>query len=325
MLETSARLLRLLSLFQGRRYWSGPDLAARLEITSRTLRRDVDKLRSLGYPIHSSSGLEGGYQLGAGSIMPPLLLDDDEAVAVALGLRYAAGGNVAGVEEASVRALTKIEQILPARLARRVNALQTAIVVPAKSESSIDARTLSAIAGACRDNETLRFRYRDHRGAATERCTEPHRVVHTGRRWYLVAWDAGRKDWRTFRLDRIEGRVAPGSRFVPREPPSSDLAAYVRKGIWSSPNCRARIKLLVPADKVTTWVPPDIGLIEPLDSHSCCFDIGADSWEHLAMQIMFLRVDFEVSEPPELVAEVQRLAQRYRSATLRKRVTRRVT
>src|ERR1700691_2946561 len=153
MLETSARLLRLLALFQARRYWSGGDLAARLEVTSRTLRRDVDKLRSLGYPIHSTSGAEGGYQLGAGSTMPPLLLDDEEAVAVALGLRLAAAGAIEGVEEASVRALSKIEQILPPRLGRRVAALQSVIMIPARAGASVNARTLSAIAGACRDHE----------------------------------------------------------------------------------------------------------------------------------------------------------------------------
>src|SRR5947207_12266341 len=176
VLETSARLLRLLSLFQGRRYWSGADLADRLAVTSRTLRRDVDKLRTLGYPIHSTSGAEGGYQLGVGTTMPPLLLDDEEAVAVALGLRFAASGSVEGVEEASVRALTKIEQILPARLARRVAALQAAIVMPARGESAVDGRLLSVIASACRDLETLRFRYRDHSGAVSARCVEPHRL-----------------------------------------------------------------------------------------------------------------------------------------------------
>src|SRR5579872_90722 len=173
MLGTSARLLRLLSLFQGRRYWSGSGLAERLEVTSRTLRRDVDKLRTLGYPIHSTSGTEGGYQLGAGTVMPPLLLDDDEAVAVALGLRAATTGAIEGIEEASVRALSKIEQILPPRLGRRVAALQSMIVTPAHAESAVDARMLATIAGACREHESLRFRYRDHAGTPTARSVEP--------------------------------------------------------------------------------------------------------------------------------------------------------
>ena len=317
MLETSARLLQLLSLFQGRRYWSGSDLASRLEVTSRTLRRDVDKLRTLGYPIHSTSGAEGGYQLGAGSTMPPLLLDDEEAVAVALGLRFAAGGSIEGVEEASVRALTKIEQILPSRLARRLAALQAVIVMPGRNESTVAARTLSVIAAACRDLESLRFRYRDHGGTVSARSVDPHRLVNTGRRWYLVAWDADRKDWRTFRVDRIQEKVTTGLRFAPRDPPAKDLAAYVSKGAWLAPRCRARIKLLVAAEVVTAQLPPGIGLIEPIDDHSCIFDIGASSFERLALHLVFLGVDFELTEPPELVAQINKLADRYRKATVK--------
>jgi predicted DNA-binding transcriptional regulator YafY len=314
MLETSARLLRLLSLFQSRRYWPGPDLAARLEVTSRTLRRDVDKLRTLGYPIRSTSGAEGGYQLGAGSAMPPLLLDDEEAVAVALGLRYAAAA-VEGVEEASVRALSKIEQILPPRLGRRVAALQAAVVLPARSGPSVNARTLSAIAGACRDHEALRFRYLDHAGTASTRFVEPHRLVSTGRRWYLVAWDSDRKDWRTFRVDRIQPRLTTGPRVAPREPPAQDLAAYVARGVSYAPPCRARIKLLAAAEVVAERLPPYMGLIEPIDEHSCFFEIGAPTFESLAMHLSLLGVDFELSEPVELVEQVRRLSDRYRLAT----------
>ena len=315
MLETSARLLRLLSLFQARRYWSGPDLAQRLEVTPRTLRRDVDKLRTLGYPIHSTSGAEGGYQLGAGSTMPPLLLDDEEAVAVALGLRCAATGAIEGVEEASVRALSKIEQMLPPRLARRVAALQAMIVTPAGAGSAVDARTLSTIAGACRDHEMLHFHYSDRAGTATSRSVEPHRVVHTGRRWYLVAWDAGRKDWRTFRVDRMERRVTAGPRFVPREPPSRDLAAYVSQGWWSAAKCRARVKLLIAAEVLAERLPPGLGLVEPIDGQSCFFDTGASTYESLAMHLALLGVDFEIAEPLELAVEVRRLAGRFRQAT----------
>jgi len=314
MLETSARLLRLLSLFQGRRYWSGAELAERLEITARTLRRDVDKLRSLGYPVHSATGAEGGYQMGAGTTMPPLLLDDEEAVAVSLGLRLAAGGNVEGVEEASMRALSKIEQILPARLGRRVAALQAAIVMPGRAESAVDARMLSILAGACRDLESLRFRYRDYGGAVSVRSVEPHRLVHTGRRWYLVAWDTGREDWRTFRVDRMEEKVAAGARFEPREPPAKDLAVYVAKGAWTSPRCRARIKLLVAADEAARHLPPHVGMIEAIDERSCWFNAGAPSFESLATHLVFLGMDFELSEPAELVEHVSRLAERYRRA-----------
>jgi predicted DNA-binding transcriptional regulator YafY len=315
MLETSARLLRLLSLFQGRRYWSGSDLAERLDVTSRTLRRDVEKLRTLGYPIHSTSGAEGGYQLGAGSTMPPLLLDDEEAVAVAIGLRSAATGTVEGIEEASVRALSKIEQILPQRLARRISGLQSIIVTPPASNSAVDARCLSAIAGACRDYETLRFRYRDHAGAATARSVEPHRLVHTGHRWYLVAWDSDRQDWRTFRVDRIQPKPVAGPRFTPRDPPARDLAAYVGRGIAYAPPCRARVKLLVPADQVVRHWPNGAGLLEPIDDQTCVLEMGASCYEALAMHIAFLGVDFEVTAPEELVTQIRRLAARYTKAT----------
>src|SRR5271165_4548736 len=217
MLETSARLLGLLSLFQAQRYWSGAELSERLEVTARTLRRDVDKLRSLGYPVNSTSGTAGGYQLGAGATLPPLLLDDDEAVAVAVGLRTAASGTVAGIEEASVRALSKLQQVLPVRLRSRVRALHAFILPLANTGPTVNAEALSKIAGACRDYERLRFRYRNRDAVESVREVEPHRLVHTGRRWYLAAWDAGRENWRTFRVDRIEPPISTGQRFNPRE------------------------------------------------------------------------------------------------------------
>jgi predicted DNA-binding transcriptional regulator YafY len=311
MVETSARLLRLLSLFQGRRYWSGHDLADRLEVTPRTLRRDVDKLRSLGYPIHSSAGIEGGYQLGAGSTMPPLLLDDEEAVAVALGVRAAATGAIEGIEEASMRALSKIDQLLPPRLGRRVAALQS-MIVTATARVHVDAKTLTAIAGACRDNESLRFRYSDYSGKTTARSVEPHRLVHTGRRWYLVAWDTDRADWRTFRVDRMEPRVTTGARFVPREPPAKDLAAYIAKGAWNAPRCRARVKLFAAAEVIIERWPPSAGMVEPIDDQSCSFEMGASTYENLATYLVMFGVDFEVAGPPELIEEIQRLSARLR-------------
>jgi predicted DNA-binding transcriptional regulator YafY len=316
MLETSARLLRLLSLFQGKRYWSGADLAERLEVTSRTLRRDVDKLRSLGYPIHSTSGVEGGYQLGAGSVMPPLLLDDDEAVAVALGLRSTAVGSIEGVEEASVRALTKIEQILPPRLAKRLSALQAMIVTAADSHANVSARTLSVIAGACRDSELLRFRYSDRAGTASSRTVEPHRLVNTGRRWYLVAWDTTREDWRTFRVDRIPSTPTTGERVPPRNPPAADLATYIAKGIWQAPECRARIKVMTSAEELAARLPKG-AMVEAVDKNSCYLDTGDSTYEALAMYLIFLGVDFELTEPGELVEEVRRVAARYARAAAR--------
>lgn len=314
MLETSARLLRLLSLFQRRRYWAGSELADRLEITTRTLRRDVDKLRSLGYPIHSTAGVEGGYQLGAGSTMPPLLLDDDEAVAVAIGLQYATTAAVEGVGEIALRALAKMEQILPPRLHRRVTALHTVTVTAADNRSAVSATLLSTIAGACRDREQLRFRYLDNVGKASTRQVEPFRLVHTGRRWYLVAWDTDRQDWRTFRVDRVQGRATTGDRFPPREPPAKDLAAYVTKGVWQAPGCRARVKLLIPAEEAASRLPAWAGTIEPCDAGSCYLDTGAGSYENLAMHLALVGVDFQIIGPPELIAETQRLADRYHRA-----------
>ncbi|MGH8829124.1 MAG: helix-turn-helix transcriptional regulator, partial [Jiangellaceae bacterium] len=203
MIDTSARLLRLLSLLQARREWSGAELAERLDVSPRTVRRDVDRLRQLGYPVDATRGTDGGYRLGAGAEMPPLLLDDDEAVAVAVSLRTGASdGTVAGLEETSMRALVKLEQVLPARLRRRVNAVSsfTVPVPSAVAAPKVEAGLLSVIATACRDHERLRFDYRDHDAAESLRVVEPHRLVSWGRRWYLLAWDVDRDDWRTFRL-----------------------------------------------------------------------------------------------------------------------------
>jgi predicted DNA-binding transcriptional regulator YafY len=203
MLDTSVRLLRLLSLLQARRDWSGADLAGRLGVTTRTVRNDIERLRILGYEVRSSTGITGGYRLAPGSAMPPLLLDDEEVVAVGLGLRAAAAGTVTGIEEMSLRALTKLEQTLPARLRHRLDALRHATVSAAAGGPTVDSETLTVIAGACRDQELLRFDYQGRDGDASVRRVEPHRLVYTGRRWYLLAWDTDRADWRTFRADRI--------------------------------------------------------------------------------------------------------------------------
>jgi predicted DNA-binding transcriptional regulator YafY len=310
MIETSARLLRLLSLFQGRRYWSGAELADRLEVTARTLRRDVDKLRSLGYPIHSSAGVEGGYQLGAGATMPPLLLDDEEAVAVALGVRAAATGAIQGIEEASLRALSKIEQILPPRLGRRVAALQSMIVSGGGSRVRADARTLSVLASACRDRESVRFEYRDFNGSESTRQAEPYRLVNTWRGWYLVAWDMARRDWRTFRVDRIAPGVRVGVAFEPRSLPAKDLVAYVAQGVRRASPCHARVKLLVSAEAMAKRSPWFAGSIESIDDASCWFEATASTFENLAAYLAMLGVDFEVDGPAELVVELRRLGDR---------------
>ena len=311
MLNTSARLLRLLSLFQARRYWSGADLADRLDVTARTLRRDVDRLRSLGYPVHSTSGTAGGYQLGAGANLPPLLLDDDEAVAVALGLRTSASGSVGGIEEASVRALLKLEQVLPPRLRQRVAALHGFIEPLRGRGPTVDAERLSAIAGACRDHEAIRFVYHDRAGTPSARTVEPHRLVHTGYRWYLVAWDLARKDWRTFRVDRIEGKLKTSTRFMPRKPPGGDFAAFVSKSLASVPYpIRARVTLQAPVEAVTKRVPPSAGVLEAIDQRSCMLHTGSHSLEGLTIHLMMLGVDFQVHEPPELIDHLRRLAER---------------
>jgi predicted DNA-binding transcriptional regulator YafY len=312
MLETSARLLRLLSLFQARRYWTGAELAEQLEITGRTLRRDVDRLRSLGYPVHSTSGTAGGYQLGSGANLPPLLLDDDEAVAVVLGLRTTAGATVTGIEEASLRALLKLEQVLPARLQHRVAALHSFIVPLASGGPKVDGRMLTTIAAACRDRLRLRFTYHGRAGAPSERAVEPHRLVHTGRRWYLAAWDVGRKDWRTFRIDRIEPKLKTSSLFTPRNPPDGDFAAYVMRSVSYAPYPhRARVTLHAPVAEIAKRIPPAAGVLEAIDDDHCMLHTGSSSLELLAMHLGLIGVDFDVHEPPELIDHFRCLAERF--------------
>src|ERR671919_2171878 len=216
MTETSSRLLELLSLLQARRDWPGGELAERLEVSGGTVRRDVERLRGLGYPVESLTGPAGGYRLLAGSAMPPLLLDDEEAIAIAVGLRTAARASVTGIEETAVRALVKLEQVLPAHLRRRVGALGSATFTLPVTGPTVDPQELTVIAAACRDSECLRFGYRSRDGSDSRREVEPHSLVNHGRRWYLVAWDHRRDDWRTFRIDRLAKPASTGVRFVRR-------------------------------------------------------------------------------------------------------------
>src|SRR6476469_6471125 len=229
MSETSGRLLRLLSLLQTPREWPGPELARRLGVTQRTVRNDVERLRQLGYPVLASRGSVGGYRLSAGTAMPPLLLDDAEAVAVAVALSTASGGAVDGLEETALRALTKLLQVLPTRLSGRVDALQahTGRVSGRRRGGEVDGKLLALLAAAARDREVVRFAYSDHRGSATERRIEPYRLVNWGLRWYLLAFDLERDDWRTFRCDRMSQTRSIGHRFRLRELPAEDVAAYV--------------------------------------------------------------------------------------------------
>ena len=309
--DTSVRLLRLLSLLQARGFWPGAELAERLEVTPRTLRRDVDRLRSLGYPVRSSSGVAGGYQLGAGASLPPLLLDDDEATAVALALSTAAAGTIVGMEEIAVRTLAKLEQVLPARLRQRVNALNDAIVPLDFAGPRVEPRLLSILAGASRNHERASFCYGDVEGRVAERSTEPHGLVYARSRWYLVAWDESRADWRTFRVDRIRGDVTLGSRFAPREIPHGDLATYVSKSVASgSYPFRARVVFHAPRSRIAQRIPPLAGYLEAIDDQRCVLETGSHSLDMLALYIAGVGEDFEIHEPPELADAMRRLAAR---------------
>jgi predicted DNA-binding transcriptional regulator YafY len=317
MLETSARLLRLLSLLQAPRDWTGAELAERLSVSTRTVRNDIERLRDLGYPVRATRGSAGGYRLEAGTAMPPLLLDDEEAVAVALGLRTAAAGTIAGIEETSLRALAKLEQVLPARLRRRVNALQTYTVPVSRGNRgpTVDAEVLTLITAACRDHERLRFDYRSHDGTVSLRVVEPYRLVNWGRRWYLVAWDTDRTDWRTFRVDRIAPRTPTGPRFPPRDLPA-DAADHVMRGVSAAGwRYRARVIVHAPAETIAERINPAVGTVEAIDDDTCILATGSDTLESLAVHLGMLCVDFTVNEPPELRAHVEQLAERYRRAT----------
>jgi predicted DNA-binding transcriptional regulator YafY len=313
VVETSARLLRLLSLLGVRPDWTGADLAARLDVTPRTLRRDMQKLRSLGYPVHAAPGVAGGYRLGAGAALPPLLLDDDEAVAVALSLRTAASHAVTGVAEASARALAKLEQVLPSRLRERVVAVSQATVPLAGPEPAVDAEVLTMIARACRGQEQLALRYRPRDGAVTDRRLEPHRLVQAGYRWYLVARDIDRASWRTFRLDRIESPRMTGIRFVPRDPP--DAAAFVANAISTAPyRYQARVLLHAPLAVIAAEMPPTVGTVEAAGNDGCMLTTGSDSLDGLTFHLGHVGCDFTVLEPPELIDRVRMLAERLQRA-----------
>jgi predicted DNA-binding transcriptional regulator YafY len=316
MLETSVRLLRLLSLLQARRDWSGAELADRLGVTTRTVRNDMERLRTLGYQVHSTTGAAGGYRLGAGTALPPLLLDDDEAVAVVVGLRAAAAGTVTGIEETSLRALAKLEQTLPSRLRHRVDALRTVTVSAAGGGPTVAAETLTAIAAASHHREQLRFDYVGHDGEATARTVEPHRLVYTGRRWYLLAWDPGRDDWRTFRADRIRPRLPNGPRFASREPPGGDAVTHVLRGVGSLAwRHQAQVRLYAPAAAIAERITTTAGLLEPVDERTCLLRTGGDSLHDLAGFQGSLEIAFDVLDPPELRTLLRGLATRYANAT----------
>jgi predicted DNA-binding transcriptional regulator YafY len=313
--DPSGRLLRLLSLLQTPREWQGGELAERLGVTARTVRRDIDRLRELGYPVHATRGGAGGYRLTAGTAMPPLLLDDDEATAIAIGLRTAAAGAVTGIEDTSLRALAKIEQVLPHRLRPRVAALTEAAVSlppPDAAPPAADPGVLALLAAACVTREHVRFTYTAAGGEQTRRLAQPHRLVAAGRRWYLVAHDEDRAAWRTFRADRITGPHRTGVRGPARElPGGADAASWAMDALaGGSGTIRARLLLHAPiaeaAGQVTAWH----GVLEPAGEDACLLHTRSDSLRFLAHRIALLPVDYTLLDPPELAPHLAAIADR---------------
>ncbi|PKW09384.1 Predicted DNA-binding transcriptional regulator YafY, contains an HTH and WYL domains [Streptomyces sp. 1222.5] len=311
--DTPARLLQLLSLLQTPREWPGGELSDRLGVSRRTVRRDIDRLRELGYPVQATKGADGGYRLVAGKAMPPLVLDDEEAVAIAVGLRAGAGHALEGVDEASVRALAKLEQVLPARLRHQVATLQAATTPLTSGDGpSIAPETLTVMASTVAGRERLRFAYRDKDGGESRRLTEPHRLVSTGRRWYLVAYDLDRADWRTFRVDRVSAPFPTGVRFTPRELPTGNAAEYLRRSIHRRQETyEFAVRFAAPAERVATRLPAWVGAAED-DGRGGCLLRGAtgDPTEWLAVRLVMAGYEFTVLEPAELVSCVRELGGR---------------
>ncbi|GIF65584.1 transcriptional regulator [Asanoa ishikariensis] len=312
--DTPGRLLRLLSLLQMPREWPGSELAERLGVSHRTVRRDIERLRELGYPVEATMGAGGGYRLAAGAAMPPLLLDDDEAVAIAVGLRTTARQPVAGIADASVRALAKLQQVLPTRLRQRVGVL-TAATAPTDT-ALVDPEQLTALAAAAASNERVNFDYHDQDGIPSQRLVEPHRLVMTGRRWYLVGYDNERHDWRTFRADRIDNTKSTGVRVPPRELPVDDAAAFVTSQLHDlAPVYAASAVIQLPAAQAASRLGDAAGTLEPLDEHSCRWTSPGDTVDWLAFRLTSLGCDFTVHEPVELVDHLRRVGARIARAT----------
>lgn len=313
-MNTSARMLRLLSLLQTHRYWPGSELSDRLEVSPRTLRRDIDRLRELGYTVDAVRGVAGGYQLRAGGSLPPLLLEDEEAVAIAVGLQSAASGSVAGMEEPSVQALTKVIGLMPPRLRRQMDAIRSQTEnLPWRGGPELDPSLLAVLAQACRDDEPLKFTYTAREAEPTDRWVEPHRLVSLGRRWYLVAYDRDRQDWRSFRVDRISEPRTTGQRFRPRDLPAEDALTFVQSGIRRMPQRYAvRVRLDAPADEVAAAVGR-WGTVSGEDG-DCLLEMNADSLEWPVMVLTQLDRDFTVEGPPELADLLERTAHRFAAA-----------
>jgi predicted DNA-binding transcriptional regulator YafY len=311
--DTPARLLQLLSLLQTPREWPGGELSDRLGVSRRTVRRDIDRLRELGYPVQATKGADGGYRLVAGKAMPPLVLDDEEAVAIAVGLRAGAGHALEGVDEASVRALAKLEQVLPSRLRHRVSTLQAATTPLTSGDgASIAPETLTVMASTVAGHERLRFAYRAKDGADSRRVVEPYQLVSTGRRWYLVAYDLDRADWRTFRVDRVSEPFATGARFAPRELPTGSAAEYLRQSMYRRQETYGiDVTFEAPAAFIAARLPKWFGEPEELGEGRCRLraTVG-DAVEWMAVRLAMVDCEFTVREPAELVRCVRELGGR---------------
>ncbi|MFI8514915.1 helix-turn-helix transcriptional regulator [Streptomyces sp. NPDC085460] len=317
MTDTPARLLNLLSLLQTPREWPGSELADRLSVSPRTIRRDIDRLRDLGYPVEATKGAIGGYRLVAGTAMPPLLLDDEEAVAIAVGLRAGAGHAIEGVDEASVRALAKLEQVLPARLRHRVSTLQNATLPLTRGDgATVAPSTLTALAGAVTGRERLRFAYRAGDGAETKRLVEPYRLVSTGWRWYLVAYDIGREDWRTFRVDRVSDPLPTGARFTPRELPEGDEAAYLVRSMTRAQGEEVELDVTfeAPAETVAGRLPAHLAPVATGAGTCRLRARSGDSMDWLAVRLTLLDVPFKVQSPETLRTHLHHLKSRLTEA-----------
>ncbi len=309
MLQASARLLRLLTLLQARASWPGGELAARLEITSRTLRRDIDRLRSLGYPIDGATGVAGGYMLGAGASLPPLSLDEDEATAVFIGLHVAAGTGVTGASSSALRSLAKLERVLPPRLRKNLRALHGSVLSLADRSPELSLANVSTLAASCSERIVTRIAYRARDGASSERRVEPFRIVRVGALWYLVAWDPTKAEWRTFRLDRITAVAQAPERFKARPPPGDDLVAYVTTSLSSVGFAhRAKVLLHAPIQAVRRRTGPHDGLFAPVSETTCTMELGAPTLDVLVARIVWLGVEFDVLESDELRRHLAKVA-----------------
>ncbi len=315
-MNTSARMLRLLSLLQTHRYWPGSQLSERLEVSPRTLRRDIDRLRDLGYAVDAVRGVAGGYQLRAGGQLPPLLLEDEEAVAIAVALRTAASGAVAGMEETAIQALTKVIGLMPPRLRRQMDAVHSQTDgVPWGGGPALDAGVLTTLAQACRDDEPVSFSYTARDASPSERRVEPHRLVCLGRRWYLVAYDRDRMDWRSFRVDRIAAPRASGQRFRPRELPAEDAPSFVRAGIRSMAH-RYQVRVRFEADAATVAAYVDRwATVEPDGPGACRMVMATDTLDWPLMVLARIDAAFAVEGPGELREQVASAAGRFARAT----------